>query len=311
MSAAEEHRLRRDQRDAGVERRLAQARLRDRFGFGELGFGVDAAHVVLLGFDRNRAQLHAARDLDRIGQIEFVFAIVVADPLQDGERVFAGKRHDAAVAQIDFALAWAGIGLLADGNQLVARRDQPAVAGRIGRPKRQHRNGCALGERRAQSRRACPAGSTACRRKRPEYRRAVLRSRPSPPAPHAPCRAARAERIVAAPGSTRFASAATSSWPGPTTTAVAVVPAAPTAVSTCASNDCPATACKTLGRAERMRVPSPAASTIARQVRAFIANKTSAALSYPSRHPIESRACNCRPMPPERRATDQPIVGIC
>ena len=77
----EKHRLRRDQRDAGVERRLAQALLRDRFGFGELGFGVDAAHVVLLDFDRNRAQLHAARDLDRISQIEFVFAIVVADPL--------------------------------------------------------------------------------------------------------------------------------------------------------------------------------------------------------------------------------------
>jgi hypothetical protein len=51
-------------------------------------------------------------------------------------------------------------------------------------------------------------------------------------------------------------------------------------------------------------VPSPAASTIARQVRAVIA--TSAALSYPSRHPIESRACHCRLMPPERRsiATD-------
>ena len=113
---AEEHRLRRHQRHAGIERRLAQARLRDRFGFGELGFCVDAAHVVLLGFDRNRPQLHAARDLDRIGEIKFVFAIVVADPLQDGERVFAGKRHDAAVAQFDFALARAGIGLLANGN---------------------------------------------------------------------------------------------------------------------------------------------------------------------------------------------------
>ena len=145
----EEHRLRRNQRHAGVERRLAQARLRDRFGFGELGFGVDAAHVVLLDFDRNRAQLHAARDLDRIGQIEFMFAIVVADPLQDGERACAGKRHDAAVAKIDCPLAWAGIGLLANGDQLVARRDEPAIAGRIGRPKRQHRNRRARRERRA------------------------------------------------------------------------------------------------------------------------------------------------------------------
>ncbi len=83
---AEKHRLRRNQRDAGVERGLAQALLRDRFRFGELAFGVDAAHVVLLDFDRDRVELHAARDLDRIGQIKFALAIVVADPLQDGER---------------------------------------------------------------------------------------------------------------------------------------------------------------------------------------------------------------------------------
>ena len=83
---AEKHGLRRDQRDAGIERGVAQAPLRHRFRFGELAFGVDAAHVVLLDFDRDRAELHAARDLDRIGQIEFAFAIAVADPLQDGKR---------------------------------------------------------------------------------------------------------------------------------------------------------------------------------------------------------------------------------
>ena len=43
-----------------------------------------------------------------------------------------------------------------------------------------------------------------------------------------------------------------------------------TAASTWASSERPATSCSTLGAAERMRVPSPAASTIARQVRAFI-----------------------------------------
>jgi hypothetical protein len=48
-----------------------------------------------------------------------------------------------------------------------------------------------------------------------------------------------------------------------------------------------------LGRAERMRVPSPAASTIARQLRTFIA--ISAALSYPSRPLIESGAAQLRP----------------
>ena len=150
---AEKHRLRRDQRDAGAERCVAQALLRHGFGFGELAFGVDAAHVVLLDFDRHRAELHAARDFDRIGQIEFMFAVVVADPLQDGKRAVAGKRHDAAVAESDLALARARIGFLANGGELVARHDEPPIAGRIGRPKAEHGDGRAL-------RRAARAGAT-------------------------------------------------------------------------------------------------------------------------------------------------------
>src|SRR4051812_28276847 len=45
-----------------------------------------------------------------------------------------------------------------------------------------------------------------------------------------------------------------------------VPPAARSACNTCASNERPAIACSTFGRAERMRVPSPAASTTERQV---------------------------------------------
>jgi hypothetical protein len=74
---------------------------------------------------------------------------------------------------------------------------------------------------------------------------------------------------ILASGSTRLASVATASLSGPTTTAVAVAPASETAASTWASNDRPAILCNTFGRAERMRVPSPAASTMARQVRSL------------------------------------------
>src|SRR5262249_8784329 len=59
----------------------------------------------------------------------------------------------------------------------------------------------------------------------------------------------------------------TASAPSPTTTAVLVPPALRTASSTWARSDWPAIACSTFGRVERMRVPSPAASTMARQVR--------------------------------------------
>src|SRR6185436_1240822 len=66
-----------------------------------------------------------------------------------------------------------------------------------------------------------------------------------------------------------LASVATVSLFGPTTTAAALPPALETASSTWASNDWPAILCSTFGRAERMRVPSPAASTMARQVRSL------------------------------------------
>ena len=42
------------------------------------------------------------------------------------------------------------------------------------------------------------------------------------------------------------------------------------AVSTCPSSERPATLCSTFGREDRIRVPSPAASTIVRQVRPLI-----------------------------------------
>src|SRR5262245_39467197 len=72
---------------------------------------------------------------------------------------------------------------------------------------------------------------------------------------------------ISASGSTRLASAATASAPSPTTSAVMVPPALRTDSSTWARSDWPAIACSTFGRVESMRVPSPAASTMARQVR--------------------------------------------
>ena len=106
-----------------VKRGLAQTALRDGFGFGQLALGIDATHIILLDFDRDRVELHAARDLDRIGQIKFAFAITVADPLQDGERVRAGERHDATIAQTERPFARAGISILANGDERVVLDD--------------------------------------------------------------------------------------------------------------------------------------------------------------------------------------------
>ena len=48
--------FRRDQRHAGIERRLAQPRLHHRFRFRQLRLGVDAAHFILAGFDHDGLQ---------------------------------------------------------------------------------------------------------------------------------------------------------------------------------------------------------------------------------------------------------------
>ena len=50
---AQKNRFRRNEGDTGLERGFAQALLRHRFRFGELALAVDAAHFVLLDFDRS------------------------------------------------------------------------------------------------------------------------------------------------------------------------------------------------------------------------------------------------------------------
>ena len=137
-------------RDAGIERRFAQALLRNGFRFGKLALGVDAAHFVLLDFDRDRVELHAACDLDRIGQIKFALAIAVTDPFQNGDRMHAGKRHDPAIAKTDRAFVSRSVGLFANGDELLPVNDQPSVAGRIDWPEAKYGNGSSRGQRRAQ-----------------------------------------------------------------------------------------------------------------------------------------------------------------
>src|SRR6202521_272298 len=63
-----------------------------------------------------------------------------------------------------------------------------------------------------------------------------------------------------------MASSATASWSGPITTASAAEFSFGAAPRTCARSDWPATRCRTFGVADRMRVPSPAASTMVRVV---------------------------------------------
>ncbi len=78
----QKHGFRRDQGDARLHGGGAQALLQDGFGLGELRLGIDAAHVVLRGFDRDCLQAHIAGDGNRIAEIILAFGIGVADALE-------------------------------------------------------------------------------------------------------------------------------------------------------------------------------------------------------------------------------------
>ena len=208
--------------------------------------------------------------VDRIGQIEFALAIVVADPLQDRQRRACRRAPSARRC-----------------------RARWRARSRWRRRPRGWRSARRLASSAGRSRSDRPAESPAPRPPRPRPARARSRAsvcgRISGVSPKttrissAPCAIAAfaASTACAVPRRSRLHEnlrrpAANARGlgrdrrrgPGPTTTAVAVPPAARTAASTWASSERPATACSTFGRAERMRVPSPAASTIARQVRA-------------------------------------------
>ena len=268
---AKKHRLGRDHRNAGFHRGVAQPPLHHILGLGELRLAVDPAHLILRGFQRHRFQRHAVGDRHRVGQIEFALGVVVSDAIEDFERDFAAQRHQPAVAQIDLALEVARVPLLADGHQAVPVHHEAAVAGRIGGPETQHRDACMMIDRATQPLERIGADQ---RRVAEDHQDIVGALRDG--------RARGQHRIGgAAPlglnENLRLGQRAPrfirdSIRPGPTTTAAASVPAPRTAASTCASIERPAIGCSTFGNAERMRVPSPAASTIARQVRLLIGN---------------------------------------
>ena len=114
------------------------------------------------------------------------------------------------------------------------------------------------------------ASAAAYRRNaRSRRRRLALERRAARRARRGRCRAVRSCTKISTAGNTARAAAASASppAPGPTTTAMRSHPASTSAASAWASIERPATSCSGFGRLERMRVPSPAASSTPRQER--------------------------------------------
>ena len=143
--------LRRGHGDTRLVGGCAQPALQHVLRLGELGLGIDAAHLVLLGFERHRGQAHLAGDLDRIGQIELALGVVIPDPFENCERAVAAQRHQSGIAQADGALLCARVLLLADGDEGAVRcDDQAPVAGRIGGTEAERRDRRPFRQRAAQ-----------------------------------------------------------------------------------------------------------------------------------------------------------------
>ena len=86
------------------------------------------------------------RDLDDVGEVIFALGVLVADGVEQGERMAAGNRHQPAIAEADLLLGLGGVLFLADGHELAARLDEPAVAGWIVRTEADNHDRSTLGK---------------------------------------------------------------------------------------------------------------------------------------------------------------------
>ncbi len=142
----ERHRRRRDHGNAPDHQRAAAALLPDRFGLGKLQPVVDAEQVLEGRLDGHHLEAAPIGDLDDIGQVELALGVVVADRIEQAERIGARERHQAAIAEIDAALLGAAVAILADRGKRPVAHDQPAVACRRIGPEAGNHDICAGAE---------------------------------------------------------------------------------------------------------------------------------------------------------------------
>ena len=147
---------------------------------------------------------------------------------------------------------------------------QAAVAGRIGGLEAEHRDAGAVVEAAAAARRACSLAAAAYRRRARARRPRAARAPRARRARRRRCRAAAPARRPWQPAPCASASARTASMSGPTTTDRASAPSCCATASTWPSIERPAILCSTLGSADFMRVPLPAARTTTSRGRRLI-----------------------------------------
>ena len=110
---------------------MAQAVLDHALGGRELRPVVDAVDLLFRDDGDGRPVPEVAGDLDEVRQVILALGVVVLHPVEKGERQIAPDGHQAAVAERDRPFRFGGVLVLADGQKLVAGRDEAPIPRRI------------------------------------------------------------------------------------------------------------------------------------------------------------------------------------
>jgi hypothetical protein len=97
---------------------------------GKLRAVVDAEHFLGVDLDGYHLQPAAVGNRNRVSEIKLPLRVVAANGVKDLQGRGAGERHDAAIAEANRPLRFAGVLFLANRDELTVFCDQPAVAER-------------------------------------------------------------------------------------------------------------------------------------------------------------------------------------
>ena len=112
---------------------MPAACLPDAFGLRQFGAVVDAERALEAGLGGDDIEALRAGYLDDVGQVILALGVVVADRVESFSAWLPATAIMPALQKLDFSFLRGAVLLLADGSQLAAFFDQPAITGRIGR----------------------------------------------------------------------------------------------------------------------------------------------------------------------------------
>ena len=246
-------------------------------GVGELGAVVDAVGLVgVVGHHAHDPVAGLGQHLHDVGEVVLALGVVGLHHAQRRRQQAAAEAEDARVDLVDLELVGGGVAVLDDAGDAVvlAHAHDAAVAGGVVEPGGEDGArgagvavlGHQLGDRAGPAAAACRRGARARRMSssRSSSGRPVRPTARASPVPRCTCCSTNSRR---SPALSSVSFLVTRSAPWPTTTTARSISGAGSASSTYSTIARPQSRCSGFGRADRIREPSPAASTTADRFR--------------------------------------------